>query len=1187
MIGYKVQEMNIGFVFLAVLLVTLYSCSTKPAETEQEFKFFEAPVTYPLNTQGGYQVNPVSGDSIKPIINSFGDTVKTGIRIAAVGKVIDPHSVQKPKVVRAGKPGGYLGYTNVHVIPENLTAIVVNESRLNKIKLGQGDSTFTLINSFGDTVPTGLPIPAIGKKISHIQPRLTPALPLRMKETPICNIQYLDVDQGMSYPGITAILEDKRGNLWFGTEASGVSRYTGSSFTHYTENGGFIGNYVSCIIEDKNGNIWFGTQSGLSCYNGASFINYTEKEGLPNQNISSILEDKNGNIWIGTWDGGASRFDGTSFTNYTIKEGLPNNKVSSIVEDKSGNLWFGTEGGGASRFDGMSFTNYTEKEGLTSKQVWCMSEDKSGNIWFGFGHDEGGVSRFDGTSFTNYTDKDGLPNNVISSILEDKSGNIWFTTFRGGASRYDGTSLTNYAENEGTYGRRMMSILEDNSGNFWFGMGAHGVSFYDKAPSLQYIRLGAKSSYGVYGLLEDKNGNLWLGTDNDGVFRFDGTSFTNYTDKEGLSNNAVWSILEDKDGNIWFGSSAGVSRFDGTSFTHYSEKEGLSNNSVGSMLEDKSGNLWFGTLGGGVIRFDGTSFTHYTEKEGLSNNRVQCMLEDKSGNLWFGTLGGGVSRFDGSSFINYTEKEGLSNNAVGSILEDKGGKIWLGTWGGGVSVFDGTGFTYYTEREGLSNNNVGSILEDKDGNTWIHTDNGINYLVVDGIGDQQIQTTNQNKKDTTLYPKIYVLERQDGVKEMGTNNNGAIIDRRNRAWWCNWRGLTMLELNKFSVPTEPPRTYLSQLDINEQFINYHQLQDSSGIDFEFSGVSPFENYPLDLKLPHYKNHLTFHFYGIDWAAPHKIKYAYQLKGLKNEWSSPTEDIKADYRNLSYGKYTFKVKAIGMSQVWSKPFEYRFTILPPLWQSNLAYGSYLIMLIGGVFVTNRFLRNRLLQKERERNREKELKQKATELEMQALRAQMNPHFIFNSLNSINNFILKNNKLQASEYLIKFSKLIRLILDNSTLTLINLDQELEALKLYIELEALRFQHRFDYQIILSKDLDTTSIKVPPLILQPFVENAIHHGLMPKEGPGHLKITITEFEGNLFLKIEDDGIGRQKSSLINAHASHKHKSLGLNVTSERIDLLNHQHAENSKVEVNDLTDEEGKAIGTEISIHIPVII
>jgi ligand-binding sensor domain-containing protein len=1183
--------MNIKSVYFVILLLQLYSCSPKPDEAEEEYQFFEAPLTYPLNTKEGYKINPVSGDSIKPIINSFGDTVKTGIPIALVGKVIDPQSVQKPKVVRAGKPKGYLGYTNEHVIPENLTAKVVDESKLNRIKLGEGDSTFILVNSLGDTVPTGKPIPAISKKIQIKHPLFEPALPLRMKETPACNIQYLNVDQGMTYNQIHTMLQDNRGNIWVGSWGNGILRYNGSSFTNYTEKEGLVHNFLFYIMEDKSGNLWFGCGSGIiggiTYFNGTSFTNYTEKEGLPNHNISSILEDKNGNFWIGTFDGGVSRFDGTSFTNYTVKEGLPNNKVSSILEDKNGNLWFGTQGGGASCFDGTTFTTYTEKEGLSSNSVFCMREDKFGKLWFGFGVEgAGGASCFDGITITNYTEKEGLINNEVSDILEDKNGNLWFTTFRGGISRYDGTSFTNYAEKEGMHGIAIESILEDDSGNLWFGTGAYGVSFYDVALFLQYYFLpNTNNSCIVYCLLEDKSGNLWIGTENNGVYRYNGKTFTNYTEKEGLSNNEVLSILEDRSGNLWFGTSGGgVSRFDGTNFTNFTEKEGLSNNYVKCSLEDKNGNLWFGTLWEGLSCFNGTEFTHYSEKEGLSSHRVHCMLEDKKGNLWFGTLGGGVSRFDETSFTNYTEKEGLCNNYVSCILEDKAGNLWFGTWGGGVTRYDGVGFTNYTEKEGLSNNKVTSILEDENGNLWINTVEGMNYVVIEGVSDQPLQNTNQIK---TSYPKIYGLGRQDGFKDMELGINGALIDGRNRAWWGTMRGLTMLDLNKFTIPAEPPRIYLSQLDINEQFIDYHQLLDSTAIDFGFSAVSPFENYPLNLELPYYKNHLTFHYYGIDWTAPHKLKYAYQLEGLKNEWSSPTEDIKVDYRNLSAGTYTFKVKAIGMAQVWSQPFEYTFTILPPLWRSDLAYGFYLLLIIGGAYFTNRYLRNRLLQKERKRNYENELKQKATELEMQALRAQMNPHFIFNSLNSINNFILKNDKLQASEYLIKFSKLIRLILENSTLTLISLGQELEALKLYIELEALRFQHRFDYQIIFSKDLDITSIKVPPLILQPFVENAIHHGLMPKEGPGHLKITIAEKEGELFLKIEDDGIGRYKSNLINTNASHKHKSLGLKVTTERIGFLNHQHAENSKVEVNDLTDEDGKALGTEISINIPVII
>jgi sensor histidine kinase YesM len=217
----------------------------------------------------------------------------------------------------------------------------------------------------------------------------------------------------------------------------------------------------------------------------------------------------------------------------------------------------------------------------------------------------------------------------------------------------------------------------------------------------------------------------------------------------------------------------------------------------------------------------------------------------------------------------------------------------------------------------------------------------------------------------------------------------------------------------------------------------------------------------------------------------------------------------------------------------------------------------------------------------------LKQKASELEMQALRAQMNPHFIFNSLNSINNFILRNEKQHASDYLVKFSKLIRLILENSTLPLVSLAQELDALRLYIELESLRFQHSFNYQIVASEDLDTLSIKVPPLILQPFVENAIHHGLLPKESPGHLKIIIREEEDRLLLSIEDDGIGRHNSSLLSSNTILKHKPLGMTVTRERIQILGMDQPDGALIETHDLTDTDGRSMGTEIRINIPLIL
>jgi LytS/YehU family sensor histidine kinase len=206
-------------------------------------------------------------------------------------------------------------------------------------------------------------------------------------------------------------------------------------------------------------------------------------------------------------------------------------------------------------------------------------------------------------------------------------------------------------------------------------------------------------------------------------------------------------------------------------------------------------------------------------------------------------------------------------------------------------------------------------------------------------------------------------------------------------------------------------------------------------------------------------------------------------------------------------------------------------------------------------------------------------------MQALRAQMNPHFIFNSLTSINMFILENNKLQASEYLSKFSKLIRLILQNSQEAFIPLEKELEALQLYLELESLRFDQRFEYKIKMDDDVDSTMLKVPPLIIQPYAENAIWHGLMHKKEKGHLDIELEQRDEILFCKITDDGIGRAKASELKSKSSSMTKSMGMRITADRIAMLGSQKYDGASISVVDLILPDGSSGGTEVLIKIPV--
>jgi sensor histidine kinase YesM len=249
------------------------------------------------------------------------------------------------------------------------------------------------------------------------------------------------------------------------------------------------------------------------------------------------------------------------------------------------------------------------------------------------------------------------------------------------------------------------------------------------------------------------------------------------------------------------------------------------------------------------------------------------------------------------------------------------------------------------------------------------------------------------------------------------------------------------------------------------------------------------------------------------------------------------------------------------------------------------------LAAGIFFANwqKSVKEQARAEEAKRNTEMELietKQKQSEIEMKALRAQMNPHFVFNSLNSINKYILRNDQVNASRYLTRFAKLIRLILDNSNSKEVALSDELEALKLYIEMELLRFANKFTYEIIVDENVSTDTLQVPPLIIQPYVENAIWHGLLHKESNGRLLVLVRKSNDNMLqCDIEDNGIGRLKAIEIKSKSANANKSLGMKLTEERISILNQNTSLNASIEIVDLVNNSGDALGTRVIIKIPI--
>lgn len=261
-----------------------------------------------------------------------------------------------------------------------------------------------------------------------------------------------------------------------------------------------------------------------------------------------------------------------------------------------------------------------------------------------------------------------------------------------------------------------------------------------------------------------------------------------------------------------------------------------------------------------------------------------------------------------------------------------------------------------------------------------------------------------------------------------------------------------------------------------------------------------------------------------------------------------------------------------------------------WLYSIGVLLLLLSLGGFLFYSNRNKQAKLilqLEKERaeQKQRESEFERKVSDAALNSLRSQMNPHFIFNCLNSIKLYAVENNQDAATGYLGKFSRLMRLVLENSKSDRITLKQEIETLQLYMEMEAMRFKEKLQYEINMADIVDADYIEIPPMLIQPYIENAIWHGLMPKEEGGTIVVCFSCLDNNLEITVTDNGVGRAKAAELRSKSTTGHKSFGMIITHQRIELINQMYNTNISVIVNDLHNGQGNAAGTEVRINIPV--
>ena len=1028
------------------------------------------------------------------------------------------------------------------------------------------------------------------------------------------------LDEGLSDGVVFSMIKDINGFLWIATPF-GLNRFDGSRFKKYIadktkENKTIIGNVALSLKEDSLHNIWVGTDKGLSCYDIKSDTFRNISSESPGTGIYPFWATRDE---IFCWDEPEHQlaaYNINSLAKRTLVKIKPADTVGyalsgqyAIFDAGSNSVWLergfpGKRGGllqisladgKRKEFDWPCFKKIPNHSHFSEGMRY---DRKRNSIW---------ISSPDGLMEFTLNDKKFHHIDALTEIVNLK--NFW----------------------------HWAAIDIDSRGRIWMGTYPAGIIIYDPANNSVRLLFPSDSvqqmnvSDGNVFLYCDKEDMVWSGYfKRKGIYQlipFSPAAKRYVADAEqvhGLTGKIVFNFINADQGKIWMGSPDGIKIFDPHtgffSLLRVKDLPGIKGGGGGTHLyplkvDTISKKAWI--LGEGLFEMDlasrKCSLVMYEDSNG-KRVALQSVLAHHPDHMYVRPYKNGC--IIAASLSDHQEI--LVVNSEGPvaqpILSFPGEPIQV------FSVFKNDDNLVFLTRPNASTNLTYAYQD----NRWICVATPFDSIQWSGIFYNKADRTYWIIAETQLtqYDKSFrVIRNYNNDNGMpGVKIHGLVPDNKGNIWFNTDRSIFQLntKTGTISMLAEKdgciPQNFQPLSGTKDDYGDLYIAVDTAGfyrispgkyvfstssvyleslkINQQTFSISPGINHVRELSLRYFENSIVIETGIIDYYSKGKghIRYKLELDGKNASWQYAPAYYPIRYDELPPGNYRLILQASNASNDFNGPEKILLiNISPAFWN------TWWFRIIAGLLIidiTYTIIRWRLKEKFRlqlersDKERElAEIKQKASELEMQALRAQMNPHFIFNSLNSINRFILQNNRTQASEYLTKFSKLVRLILQNSQASLISLESELQALELYLDLEALRFDHRFGYKISVPKDLDIEALKVPPLIIQPYTENAIWHGLMHREDKGHLDIEVSEEADQLYFKIADNGIGRKQAAAIASKSATKHKSMGLKITQDRIAMLQKVNGE-SPVKIIDLENADGSAAGTEVIIKMPLI-
>ncbi|MGL1887630.1 MAG: hypothetical protein OCD76_14030 [Reichenbachiella sp.] len=861
---------------------------------------------------------------------------------------------------------------------------------------------------------------------------------------------------------------------------------------------------INAILQDKHGFLWIGTDSGLQKYDGIKFISYPaslDETGLNSDYIISLFEDQNGDLWVGTSDG-VCRFDRNKdrFVSYRTQYFTPqeiqshNNVIRSIIEDLTGTLWVASDQEGLFRLNRSTDQFEAIEMGagirqLNSHKITDLEIDDNGDLWIGT-YDKGLNIRNSKTGIISKESDFGLNSSMkkipaIWSIKKDYDGKMWIGT------KYNGLLLA--------------EMLED--GDLIFKRYTHNEN--------QPMSLGNNHVFTIY--LDSKK-RLWVGNENGGLhlynrqednfYRYD----SNPADPFGLSNISIWCIYEDREERLWIGTALqGINYYDKyySKFNHYYQRPGdensLNSNVIRDFWEEPDGNIWIATDGGGLNYFnrkDG-SFKNYKHRPNdptsPTSNAMLAITEDDAGELWIGTWGGGICVLKDKEKMIFEPlvlndyPDSLTSNHF-SLIKDKEGDIWSANFGVGLSVYDWETkvFKTYFKEQGVEGRLEGDLIKslciDSKGDIWLGSASyGINKLV---------------RSDTVEYFKLYVSVLSDSITMSSNQANHIFEDSRKDVWVATNQGLSRYnhdteDFQRFNIQDGlPSNMVLSIAEDNNNNLWVGTLNGlvrfnldtyamtSFGIDdglqgkefsrssakklstgeMIFGGMNGFNvfhpdsvltnpyvpkvyltdfkifnesvaidglNSPLkqhismanEIELNYKQNVFSFEFTALNYTRSDQNMFAFKLEGLEESWNYVGSQRNASYSNLAPGKYIFKVKASNNDGLWNEEgTSLIITVLPPWWLSWWSYILWVLFATGLVYVivlkrTSYLDGQRLKFKKQVDERTQELKEKNIEISLQAEEL----HSFNDALKDLNENLEQTVQVRTSDLLIKNKKL----------------------------------------------------------------------------------------------------------------------------------------------------------------------